>query len=187
MTKKVLFIAFILCLPLFLTLLSYKITVRFADITAEQQEVLSFLEGKEDLSPRFTPAERSHLEDVKKVMNSLDFLFYLFLLILTLIIVHHEKDIKKITALFRWSGIVTVVGVGVLVILFYVHFDAVFVMFHTLFFPQGNWMFPAESLLIQTFPYLFFMSLGRMIVIQTLVWGIIFILLSLFLRHARQN
>ncbi|MEK6901752.1 MAG: DUF1461 domain-containing protein [Nanoarchaeota archaeon] len=187
MKKKLLIVLFAISVPLFIMLLSYKLTMRYTELTPEQQNVLTFLEEKGTLSVPFTSAEISHLEDVKHVMNKMDFLFYFLLLILTLIIVYYEQDTAKIVALFRWGGIVTIVGMGILVFLFYVQFESAFVMFHTIFFPQGNWMFPSDSLLIQTFPFSFFMSLGRMIVVQSLVWGIVFIAGSLFFRYARKN
>ena len=185
MKNKVLLVLFAIAVPLFIILLSYKLTMKYTELTPEQQNVIGFLEDKETLSIFFTSAEISHLEDVKQVMNGLDFMFYALLLILTLIIVYFERNIGKITTLFRWGVIVTIVSMGVLVFLFYVQFGTAFVIFHNVFFPQGNWTFPSDSLLIQTFPFLFFMSLGRMIVIQSLVWGIVFIAVSLFFRYAR--
>lgn len=44
-------------------------------------------------------------------------------------------------------------------------FDFLFTQFHHLLFPQGNWMFPLDSLLIQTFPLQFWSNAAIMVLI----------------------
>jgi len=59
------------------------------------------------------------------------------------------------------------------VILTTLFFDQAFILFHLLLFPQGNWTFAADSLLIETFPLEFFMRMSLLIFLQTLVLGAI--------------
>ena len=56
-----------------------------------------------------------------------------------------------------------------------VAFDAAFELFHRIFFPGGNWDFPADSLLIRLYPYVFWqLSAGALGVLGilggTAVW-----------------
>jgi uncharacterized membrane protein len=37
----------------------------------------------------------------------------------------------------------------------YFAFDALFTLFHEVFFPQGNWEFPPNSNMIRLYPYAF--------------------------------
>jgi integral membrane protein (TIGR01906 family) len=53
------------------------------------------------------------------------------------------------------AGVVTPVALGVIGL---IAFGPFFTLFHEIMFPQGNWEFPADSLLIQTFPEPFWIA-----------------------------
>lgn len=102
----------------------------------------------------FTPTEVSHLNDVSRlyrpiarVLNFMSACAWIVLLALLL-----KK--KSIVSSLRLASIVYAVLVLVLLgrVIF---FSVFFTQFHTLLFPQGNWQFPVDSMLIQTFPELF--------------------------------
>lgn len=177
--EKVLMIVFCILLPIVLLLLSYKIVLGLVVLTGFQQETVDFLQGEKELDLEYTLDEFSHLEDVKKVMGVFDYLFYFGLLVVTLIVTYYRKNEKQLNKLFFYGGIVT--GGFVLVKLFFslVAFDWAFKIFHEIFFPQGNWRFPSDSLLIQTFPGDFFMGMAMKIFFLALVLASFFILGSI--------
>ncbi len=178
--KKPLLITFTLLLPLFLLLFSYKTILFLYPVTEPQQNAIEFLDGERELVGNYSVQEVSHLEDVKEVMNGLDHVFYGLLLILTLIITYHRKDSRR---LFKYGGIATISFLALLLVIHFLTFDWLFTLFHQIFFPQGNWIFPAESYLIQTFPLSFFMGISLRIFVLTLLLGILFILLSIYRKN----
>src|SRR3989338_8539941 len=177
MDKKVIRTVFSLFLVIFLLLFSYTTTVFFIE-TPSQQQTIDYLYGRGELPSDYTTSEKSHLEDVKNVMKYTDYLFYISLAIITLLLTYFRKDKQELHHLLRIgsiSAIISLAGILLLVLLF---FHQLFTAFHLLFFPQGNWTFPYNSLLIRTFPLSFFMKIGRMIFMEALGVGVIVFLIS---------
>jgi len=181
--KKVFLVVFCVCLPLFLILFSYKVNLFFTELNSEQQNVVNFLKYDEELRLNFTLDEVSHLEDVKLLMKYLDYLFYALLLGLTLIITNFKRNTEYIRKLFLYGGISSVGGL--LIVLLFVLFlwNQTFTYFHMIFFPQGNWQFAFDSVLIKTFPIDFFFTISRNMFITAGFLGSIFILLSLLFKY----
>ena len=185
--KKVMMVLFCIVLPLFLLLLTYNLVLFLTTLTSAQENVFLFLEGKGELAPEFTELEASHLEDVKKVMAYTDYVFYVLLLAVTIIVTGHRKDKDFVLRLFGYGGKVTVAAIVLLGVLSMLFFDAVFSLFHTIFFPQGNWIFAADSLLIQTFPIEFFFTISSNTFLLTLCLGILFILSQHLYRYVLRH
>ncbi len=97
--KRVLLVVFVVLIPFFLILFSYKLVFHFSDYTPEQQKAIDFLEDKTELEIDITPAELSHLEDVKGVIKKVNYAFYFLLLICTLIFTYGFKDKKYLKKL----------------------------------------------------------------------------------------
>jgi integral membrane protein (TIGR01906 family) len=179
--NKLLLMAFCLFSLIMIIMLSYKVNLNYYGLTVDQEETVNYLQGKNELNINYTESEQSHLQDVQKVMNFIDYLFYFSLLVITLIITYYKKDKQQLKKLFFYAGITVILVVGIILLLSLLNFNSSFTLFHKIFFPQGNWIFPLNSLLIQTFPLQFFTSISRNIFITTLILGIIFILLSKWL------
>ena len=175
--NKIILIIFCIFLPIFLLLFSYKVVLGLSDLTENQQETMNFLDGDE-LNLNYTTSEFSHLEDVKSVMNFIDYLFYLSLIIITFIITYYKRNKEQLKKLFKYGGITTLVTVGLILLFALISFNSTFTIFHRIFFPQGNWIFPSDSLLIQTFPIEFFMGISLKMFLLSLVLGSIFTLIS---------
>jgi len=186
MNKKVL-IVFCILLSLFLLLFSYKVVLHFTDLNENQQQTIDFLQNKEELKLNYTTAEVSHLVDVKSVIKFSDYLFYFLLLVLTLIITCYKKNKKLLQKLFLYGGITTVAFILFILLFSLLFFDISFNLFHQIFFPQGNWIFSTDSLLIQTFPIEFFMTISRNIFLLSFVFGSIFILSQFLLKYVHSN
>jgi len=185
--NKIVIILFCILLSIFLLLLSYKIVLLFTHTTLAQENVFRFLAGKEQLSARFAELEVSHLEDVARVMKYVNYVFYFLLLAVTLSITYYRKDKKFLAKLFEYGGKVTILSMLIISGLSALFFEKAFTLFHALFFPQGNWQFAADSKIIQTFPFDFFMSISRNIFLLSLFLGIVFILLGLYFKYVHGN
>ncbi|MEK6900373.1 MAG: DUF1461 domain-containing protein [Nanoarchaeota archaeon] len=185
--KKIILILFCALLPIFLMLLSYKTVLIFTDLDSAQQNVFDFLADKAELRQGFTADEASHLVDVKKLMDKIDIFFYALLFLLTIAWTYHKKDKESITQFFKYGGIGTASSISFILVALSFFFNYTFTFFHLIFFPQGNWVFPAESLLIQTFPWTFFFSIARNIFLLSLFLGIIFISLSYYLQYVHRK
>ncbi|HLC91354.1 MAG TPA: DUF1461 domain-containing protein [Candidatus Nanoarchaeia archaeon] len=178
MDKKVIRTVFSLFLVIFLLLFSYTTTVFFIEKTPSQQQTIDYLYGRGELPSDYTALEKSHLEDVKNVMKYTDYLFYISLAIITLLLTYFRKDKQELHHLLWIGSMSTMVSVALILLLALLFFDQLFTAFHLLFFPQGNWTFPYNSLLIRTFPLQFFMKIGRMIFMEALGIGVIVFLIS---------
>jgi hypothetical protein len=124
----------------------------------------------------FTPAELSHLEDVRTIYRQLlgiGLLAASASLVLTIagrltlnrLIENLQRSVKL---LFSLISLTTLAG-----LLFW---DQVFTLFHQLLFPQGNWAFPASSLLITLYPVGFWQQAG-LFLISTHLFTYLFLLL----------
>jgi integral membrane protein (TIGR01906 family) len=97
-------------------------------------------------------AERSHMVDVFNVMRIFEGVVALAVLALVLIVRTNRGSGWAWRAIARGAAALVLAGVviGVAVLFF---FDAAFLLFHLVFFPQGNFLFdPGTQRLTQLFP-----------------------------------
>jgi len=173
---------------LFLTLVSYKIILTLTPLDNAQQQTIDFLQNNgqsKQLDLKYTSSEYSHLLDVKRIMNIADVIFYISLLVFTLIITLTKRNSNLQRKMFQIAGITTISVLLLLVILSLFAFNGLFTSFHQIFFPQGNWIFANDSLLITTFPTQFFIKMARNIFILSLTSGIFLFSLSLLKKNVR--
>ena len=166
---------FWILVPLFLLLLSYKLVLAFYPLTAAQEKALQFLNNAGELIVPYSAAEVSHLEDVATVMKRAEIVFFLSGMVILGISFYFRKNKEQLHRLLKYGGIGTLTAVLVILTALILNFNSLFTLFHQIFFPQGNWQFAANSLLIQTFLVEFFVSIGRRIFILTLIFGGVFI------------
>ncbi len=189
-------------LPFLLILLSFKTTIIFSEYTPQQQETVNYLLGRTELlggselpnpaelPENYTIAEYSHLQDVQRIFSVGNILFWILAssaIFLILLIFFLKKNILEISNIILHGGIITLMAIILIFLLIFFNFNGIFAIFHKIFFPQGNWQFPANSLLIQTFPLQFFIKMSFLIFFQALIWGILFILTALFLKRTLQK
>jgi uncharacterized protein DUF1461 len=101
--------------------------------------------------PLFTPDEYTHMADVRAVFRGAE---YAAALALFVMIFRAQRARRRGDALrlvragaLAASGIVVVIGVAAAVA-----FDPLFLLFHEVFFPQGNFLFAPDSNLIRLYP-----------------------------------
>ena len=165
---------------IFLVLFSFKVVVFLTPLTNNQQQTVDFLDGKEELKVPYEENAISHMQDVKNVFFYADVVFYISLLIVTGMFTYYRK--KQIDFL-KYGGWTTIVGLGSLLLFALVGFNTLFTWFHKIFFPQGNWQFSSDSLLIQTFPIEFFVSISVKIFLLAFIFGIVFIVVGKYMNY----
>ncbi|MBI5389745.1 DUF1461 domain-containing protein [Candidatus Woesearchaeota archaeon] len=137
-------------------------------------EVIGFLEGKQQMGDAFTANEKSHMEDVRKLVVGGQMVLWVLLLVIVGLgiaiwrLCTFPKKCMAQSALFAGIGVYAFLIVGALALY---GFDAAFTAFHTVFFPQGNWQFPAGSTLITLFPEGFFQTIAKDILLTFLMFG----------------
>ena len=73
---------------------------------------------------------------------------------------------------FMAAGILVIVVFVALGVFAAIDFDRFFTLFHSVFFSQGNWTFPYDSLLICALPTVFWVGMG-------VIWLIVTVLVSI--------
>ena len=131
----------------------------------------------------FTDNEISHLEDVRILLIKIFILYYIsifLIVILTILLI--EKNILKF---FKNIGLIFTVSsasvIIMLIILYFLgnNFPDLFENFHQIFFPQGNYTFIWNSLIITIFPFGFFYDFFIKIVITAFIISIILFIIGI--------
>lgn len=193
---KVCKVIFILLVPFFFLLLSYKVIMFNTEFNDNQQLVWDYVNSNNDeqqeiqgnlIEQGITEQELSHLDDVNKVIQWMNYLFYALLLVLTLILTVYKKEKDKINSLIKYGAVSGLVFSLFLLISSLLNFMKSFDIFHTILFPQGNWQFPYDSFLITTFPQSFFFGIAKEIFIANVfVLGVISVSIVLIHRITKK-
>ena len=136
-----------------------------------------------------TSKEKSHMEDVHSIFSKVKYLSFITLALLGIILLRmrangtFREDIRKV---LKYSGIKTLIALAAVFFLS-INFDWFFTRFHYLFFPQGNWQFPSDSLLIIMFPQQFFQDYVSRMFIQILIFGVVFLAAGILLEKISQR
>ncbi len=124
----------------------------------------------------FTRDELSHMIDVKRLTDQLWRVHVAtgILVVAGLAVLLARRATRRAgyTAL-TFGGILTVVFLLFLAFFVVTGFDTFFVLFHEVFFPQGNWTFDYSDSLIRLFPERFWYDAGFLIAGSTLGAGIL--------------
>jgi len=155
-------ISAVLAVPLIL-LLSYNLVMWFMPLTTVQQNTWEYVKSGDNLDFDYTEKELAHLKDVQEVMQLMDSALVVLVFLGILLLVMYRRDRALLQKLALWSGIYTTTFTVMVLLGLLFFFDGLFTLFHTIFFPQGNWQFPVDSLLIQTFPGEFFVTVALLI------------------------
>lgn len=129
------------------------------------EQIISYLFYGSDLWIKkfLDPAEYNHIKAVRSVIVSA----FVATLVLTTAAAYIFKtsDLKQLKKIAFLSIILVSVSGFSAVFLF----EPVFILFHRIFFPQGNWSFPIDSTLIQLYPETFWLITTSIIFVLTLL------------------
>lgn len=103
----------------------------------------------------FTDAEHRHMDDVRNVFIAAQIAAVLAALVLIWLALRGWRR-RALARLVRAGAVSALVAVGVVGILAAVAFDAAFLIFHQVFFPQGNFLFAPDSNLLAIYPESYF-------------------------------
>ena len=131
---------------------------------------IAFFLGDNSALPSLNERERTHLYDVRTLIRTLAFLYTASLLFLL-----WTADRMSATRCARTAGL-TIIALGTLGAL--IPFDTLFTSFHALFFAPTTWTFPADSILILTYPQAFFTAFFTLIMRTALAISAILVLCS---------
>jgi integral membrane protein (TIGR01906 family) len=102
----------------------------------------------------YTPDEVAHLMDARAVLYLFVALAVASLVLIVATLIHRPNDARRWWSVAR-GGAGLAVGAVVVGVVGFIAFDAAFELFHRVFFPGGNWEFPADSNMIRLYPYAF--------------------------------
>lgn len=148
------------------------------------QNIINYLKGKEQLNSQFTENEINHMKDVKSLIHIARFILILssIIIIFSIIAIFFHRKIKRnVLKSFFFGAISTIAVIAFFALSAIFNFQSSFRIFHELFFPQGNWTFPQNSILITLLPEQFFISTSQAIFISVFILGIIIIGITYFL------
>lgn len=155
------------------------LNMEMPDVMYVTKEMMSFLRGdRENLIVEtkvngetrefFNEDEISHMEDVKKLFVGGLRLRVVMIVVMVLLVAAAllaKVRIRKIwPRAFQYTSVALTVITGIVIGLFASNFDKYFVVFHEIFFSQGNWLFdPDVSLMINMLPEGFFADIAARI------------------------
>lgn len=176
----------LLTAPLFTQALSQRVSLaEEAGLTRERmvalaEEVRAFvaaggsaLPAVVDGVPAFDDAAVSHLVDVAGVLTAARraTLATAVALVIALVFALRRRRTAEIAASLKWGAVCSAGFVGMALVFALTDFSAFFTAFHGLFFAQGTWTFPSDSLLIRLFPEAFWVTSG-------VAWGVLVLALA---------
>jgi integral membrane protein (TIGR01906 family) len=133
--------------------------------------------GPENVShgqPFYTEDEQSHLRDARVVLYGFLLLAVVSAVFVIVSLVRGARDAARWRAVAR-GALWLIPAIVLLGVFAFFAFEPLFTLFHEIFFPGGNWSFPADSHMILTYPELFWelcsFALGTLAIIgSTIVW-----------------
>lgn len=114
----------------------------------------------EDYRTAITPDAVSHLVDVRGVFLTVQYacIGILLALVVLFALVARRYGARYLAWPLTIGGAIPLAAALILGIAAFLNFDAFFAWMHSLFFADGTWTFPVDSLLIRSLPYGFWAS-----------------------------
>ncbi|MEK6822416.1 MAG: DUF1461 domain-containing protein [Nanoarchaeota archaeon] len=147
----------------------------YSYIASDTQE-LPTIEGMSD-------AELQHLRDVKNVWHGGLALTTRWTGLWTVLLARAWRR-RKLASALEWGGLLTVT---LMIASAIVPFNALWNTFHTITFPQGNWVFAYNAKIITLFPPEFFEAVVLRVALLTLFLGLVTYGISHLVRRAEKH
>lgn len=100
--------------------------------------------------PLFAADERAHMADVRAVFGATKIAFAAGLVLVLAVLRWTDRAARA--RLLRDAALAAGIGVTVIAVAAAVSFDQLFLLFHEVFFPQGNFLFAPDSNLLILYP-----------------------------------
>ena len=116
------------------------------------KNVTKYITGfSNELNVDFSEDEKSHMADVKRLIVFEEFVF--IALLIGFFVLAYKRKIHLNH--FKKAALIVFL-IALLSLIASVFFNSFFELFHLVFFPQGNWQFLSNSLMIQVYQQSFF-------------------------------
>ncbi len=125
----------------------------------------------------FTSSEVSHLNDVSRIFTAGRVVISVLAITGFLYLIGSILSDTFDGLSYRQSAKI-LIGTVVVLVLGLVFFQTFFPLFHKVFFPQGNWAFPENSMLIQLFPELFWQLMLGAATVLTLLMSLLYLMIA---------
>jgi hypothetical protein len=118
----------------------------------------SYVTGAASAPPRFDPPlftddEYAHMADVRRVFEVAKFAVPVSLIVIVIRMQRaRQRGGRAMWGLVRDGGVAAAIVLAAVGVVAAVAFEALFLAFHYVFFPQGNFLFPPTSNLIRLYP-----------------------------------
>jgi integral membrane protein (TIGR01906 family) len=145
------------------------------------ENIMGYFRNIQDLK-YFTADEKSHMQDVKQLIRLMQFIYYGAAAASIILFIYSYKKFKEdkfgfiriLAKSLLYSSIAAIIFLVMIFLMSVFNFDFLFTGFHMIFFPQGNWMFSPDSLLITLFPQQFFFDIALRIFIYAMFQSAVF-------------
>lgn len=132
------------------------------------EKIILFLTDKGELPAGFFNSdEESHMMDVRHLFLAVNYAFIAAIAlsaasIALLLGLFKRRGAIKTALCFSRMAICVIIFIGIVGVLmiFQTNFERIFIGFHEIFFPEGNWAFPEGSTIITLFPEAFFRQMA---------------------------
>lgn len=159
-------------------------------LRVERQYLLAYFRGQSALdNSKFKTSELSHIEDIKEVLTKGQAVyFYLLLVFLIWQIIEYTRK-KSAKWLAEWRKQLQLTGIlwPLIAIILVLAFEPLFIFFHQVVFPGGNWLFdPATDLIIKLYPPRFFFYFVIVwLVVTEVVISVLYLIIRASLKPVR--
>ncbi len=140
------------------------------NLATERQYLLAYFRGQSTLdTAKFKSAELSHIEDIREVLTNGQTIYFYFLLVFLIwqIVEYKRKKIAQWVADWKKQLKFAIILWPLIAIIFVLAFEPLFIFFHQIVFPGGNWLFnPETDLIIRLYSPQFFFYF-------VIVWAVI--------------
>lgn len=189
-------LAFAILYAAFLTVLASGASYshQHGEQVAQNAAIIAYLRGPlfaQESLLFLSQAERAHMADVKALFDWASIIFLVALGALLGVAgtfaaqrmwSHLDELLGRAMIIGGWTILGTVAFLGAAASLSFGNF---WLLFHAILFPQGNWMFAADSTLITLYPAEFFVRFVTQVLLRAGAFGAIMLLLGYFLRRMR--
>jgi integral membrane protein (TIGR01906 family) len=149
--------------------LTIEVKIDYAKLTADFIHPLVSNDDESTINI-FTDLEIDHLVDVRKILQNILFVYFLSIISLVIISFHvyRKKKVEKYLLIINKATKLNIIATFLAGCFIFIFWNYFFIKFHEIFFPQGNWSFPANSMLIQLYPAQFWIFYTIFIIIINL-------------------
>ena len=142
----------------------------YLEIDKNVTRYITGLEAK--LNTDFDENEKSHMADVRKLVLFEEFVFIALLIWFFILAYKRKINLNQ----FKKAALIVFL-IALLSLISSLFFNRFFELFHLIVFPQGNWQFSSNSLMIQVYQQPFFQEFFVRVIMVTFIFSSLLVLL----------